>query len=223
MGLGYHYGDEKYMKTLRQKPADKVWTDLQTDLDLTDQQIVAFQTYAEMLMERNKEINLTAINDLSGIVRQHFTDSLALRNAVDMTAVKSICDVGTGAGFPSLPLKILFPHLKVTLIEVTKKKQLFLAEVIAALGLEDVQICDNDWRTFLRTTQHDIEIFVTRAALDEMELSRAFRASCHYRNATIVYWVTDEWQPNPKIVPNITKYVSYKLGKKIRKLAFLKA
>ncbi|MFA6527545.1 MAG: 16S rRNA (guanine(527)-N(7))-methyltransferase RsmG [Candidatus Babeliales bacterium] len=211
------------MKPVRQKPAEKVWADLQTDLGLSDLHIGQFQKYAELLMARNQEINLTAIEDLSGIVRQHFIDSVALRDAIDLTTITSICDVGTGAGFPGLPLKILFPHLKVTLIEVTKKKQQFLTEVIQMLGLENVEICDVDWRTFLRTTQHEIDLFVTRAALDEVELTRAFRASCPYRNATIVYWVTDVWEPNPKVAGYVKQLVTYKLAKKIRKLAFLKA
>lgn len=210
------------MKTIRQKPAERVWADLQESLGLSDQTLGQFQQYAELLMQRNQEINLTAIEDLSGIVRQHFLDSVALRDAVDMTKVTTICDVGTGAGFPALPLKILFPHLKVILIEVTKKKQQFLADVIKALGLDDVQLCDMDWRTFLRTTQHDIDLFVTRAALDEVELCRAFRASCPYRNATVVYWVTDLWEPDQKVTPYLSQLVPYKLGKKLRKLAFLR-
>ena len=211
------------MKTLRQKPAEKVWADFQAELGLSDQQCEQFQKYAELLMARNQEINLTAIDDLSGIVRQHFIDSLALRNAIDLRTITSLCDVGSGAGFPGLPLKIMFPHLKVTLIEVTKKKQLFLTEVIQALCLENVEVCDLDWRTFLRTTEYAIDLFVSRAALDEVELARAFRASCHYRNATVVYWVTDLWEVSLKIASYVKQLVVYKLGKKMRKLAFLKA
>lgn len=211
------------MKTIRQKPIEKVWCDFQSELGLSDEQVEQFKTYADLLMMRNQEINLTAIQDLSGIVRQHFMDSIVLREAVDLTKIQSICDVGTGAGFPGLPLKILFPHLRLILIEVTKKKQQFLEEIVRILGLEDVEICDLDWRTFLRTTQYKVDLFISRAALDEVELSRAFRSSCFFRNITVVYWVTDQWEADPKVAKHCKRLFTYKLGRKTRKLAFLNA
>jgi 16S rRNA (guanine(527)-N(7))-methyltransferase RsmG len=206
---------------IKQKPVDKVWADFQEELTLTDEQIHQFQAYASILLQRNEEFNLTAIRDLSGVLRQHFQDSLALREFVDLKSISTICDVGAGAGFPALPLKILFPHLKVILIEVTKKKQKFLSEVIAILGIENVEICDLDWRTFLRTTAFDVDLFVTRAALDDLELSRAFRASCPYNKKSIVYWISEEWESHPKVVDLVKNIYHYKLGKKNRRLAVL--
>ena len=71
---------------------------------------------------------------------------------VDLNKVKVIVDVGSGAGFPGIPLKILFPHLGIILIEVNKKKQRFLQTVIRILELKDIEVCGLDWRTFLRKT-----------------------------------------------------------------------
>ncbi len=211
------------MMKIRLKPAERVWEDFQKEFGLSDRQLTQFQRYEEILSQRNMEFNLTAITDLSGIVRQHYADSLALKNFMDLTTVNTICDIGTGAGFPALPLKIIFPHLNVILIEVTKKKQQFLLEIIEQLSLENVTICDLDWRTFIRTTEHSVDLFVTRAAVDELELCKAFRAAGHYRNATIAYWVTDPWEPSKKIVDMnlIRRYGQYKLSVKKRQIAFL--
>lgn len=208
---------------LKQKPAERVWEDFQQEFALTDKQLGQFQRYEELLSKRNQEFNLTAIRDLSGIVRQHFADSLALKNFQDMSTVKTICDIGAGAGFPSLPLKILFPHLNVILIEVTKKKQQFLMEVIEQLGLESVEIYEHDWRTFLRTTESEVEFFVTRAAIDELELCKAFRPAGYYKNTQIIYWATEQWEPHKKIVELglVRREEHYVLGNKKRKLVFL--
>ncbi len=211
------------MMKLRLKPADRIWEDFQQEFGLSDRQLAQFQRYEEILSQRNQEFNLTAITDLSGIVRQHFADSLALKSFMDLTTVNTICDIGTGAGFPALPLKIMFPHLNVVLIEVTKKKQQFLIEVIEQLGLENIEIYDCDWRTFLRITEYPVDVFVTRAAIDELELCKAFRPACFYNKSTIVYWVTDPWEPHKKLVGMnlIRKYEQYKLAHKKRQLAFL--
>jgi 16S rRNA (guanine527-N7)-methyltransferase len=206
---------------IKQKPPEKVWADFQEQAHLTKEQLVQFQRYAAYLLECNQLFNITAITDLSGVVRQHFQDSLALTSFIDMTSVKSIIDIGTGGGFPGLPLKIMFPHLKVVLIEVTKKKQDFLADVIKILGLQDVEICGLDWRTFLRNTHYNVDLFVTRAALDDLELIRVFKPACPYNKATLAYWASKEWEPHTKVQPFIRRTESYRLGHKDRQLIFM--
>ena len=207
---------------VRLKPEEKVWADFQELEKLTDQQIELFKMYERYLSKCNAEFNLTAITDLSGIVRQHFQDSLALTKFVDMNSIKTICDIGTGAGFPAIPLKIVFPHLKLILIEVTKKKVQFLTDLINLLELKDVEVCELDWRTFLRGTEFDVDLFVTRAAIDELELARAFKPSCFYNKSTIVYWTTQDWECHKKVQDLVSKVEAYKLGHKNRQLAFLK-
>ena len=122
--------------SIRQKPAEKVWSEFQEQEKLTDEQLVKFQKYEALLTEWNRKMNLTAINNLSEMVQRHFRDSLALRNCEDLGKIKSITDVGAGAGFPSIPLKIMFPHLGIVLLEVRNKKQTFLKELIKVLELE---------------------------------------------------------------------------------------
>ncbi|KKQ49280.1 MAG: Ribosomal RNA small subunit methyltransferase G [candidate division TM6 bacterium GW2011_GWF2_38_10] len=208
---------------IKQKPAERVWQDFQQECGLSDLQLAQFQRYEDLLSRRNQEFNLTAITDLSGIVRQHFVDSLALGKFIDMNQHKVIADIGSGAGFPGLPLKIMFPHLRVILIEVTKKKQQFLLEVIEQLGLTDVEIYDLDWRTFLRTTEYPVDMFVTRAAIDELELCKAFRPACVYNNALMVYWVTQQWEAHKKVIELdlVRATHDYKLGNKHRRLAVM--
>ena len=102
------------------------------------QQFIAFYEY---LVEKNKVMNLTGITEFDEFIDKHYIDSLSIVNAVDMHQVQSVIDVGTGAGFPGIPLKIAFPHLKITLLDSLNKRINFLNEVVEALGLENVETC----------------------------------------------------------------------------------
>jgi 16S rRNA (guanine527-N7)-methyltransferase len=180
-------------RKIRQKPPEKVWADFIEQERLTDDQVKKFQQYEALLSEWNRSMNLTAIRGLSETVHRHFSDSLILRKFLDLSKVNLVADVGSGAGFPGIPLKIMFPHLGVILIEVSKKKQKFLHAVIAALGLENIEVCDLDWRTFLRKTESDVEYFLARASLDPVELCRVFKPGCSYKDSKVIYWATEEW------------------------------
>ena len=210
------------MTKIKEKPAERVWADFKKDVSLTDEQLSQFQRYADVLLAENEKYNLTAINNLSGVAQQHFVDSLALAQSMDLSAVSMIADVGSGAGFPSIPLKIMYPHLKIILIEVTYKKQLFLQELVDMLNLDNVDVVDLDWRTFVRTTEAPVDLFVTRAALGELELTRAFRSTSAYRDATIVYWVSSTWKCAEKVKKYFLKSFDYQVKHKNRKLVFLK-
>ncbi len=109
------------------------------NITLTDKQYDQFITYYEMLVEKNKVMNLTGITEFEEVVLKHFVDSLAIANILDMSSVSSLIDVGTGAGFPGIPIKIAFPHIKVVLLDSLKKRLLFLDEVIEELDLEDIK------------------------------------------------------------------------------------
>lgn len=104
-------------------------------IELSDEQLEQFLTYYEMLIEKNKVMNLTAITDFDEVLEKHFEDSLSLIQAVDLGKSQTVIDLGTGAGFPGIPLKIAFPNLQITLADSLNKRILFLDDVIRELGL----------------------------------------------------------------------------------------
>src|SRR5439155_6199014 len=104
-------------------------TNLATKYHLTHDQTAQLQRYMELLIEWNKKFNLTAITHPDAIIQYHFDDSLALAQHINFSTVQTTADIGTGAGFPGLPLKILYPHLQMILIEVNNKKRSFLEHV----------------------------------------------------------------------------------------------
>ena len=105
---------------------------------LTDTQIAQFRKYFELLVEWNEKMNLTAITDLEGVYLKHFYDSISASFYFDFTNVTTVCDVGAGAGFPSIPIKICFPHLHVTIVDSLNKRITFLNYLSEQLNLENV-------------------------------------------------------------------------------------
>ena len=111
----------------------------QLSIQFTDKQIEQLMKYYDLLIEKNKVMNLTAITDLNEVMTKHFLDSVLISNILDMSDFSTLVDVGTGAGFPGIPIKILFPHLKVTLIDSLNKRLKFLDNVISELGLDGIE------------------------------------------------------------------------------------
>lgn len=108
-------------------------------LSLSERQAEQLIRYYEMIMKWNQVMNLTAITEFGDVMKKHFTDSLSLVKAYDMKGASSLIDVGTGAGFPGLVLKIAFPGCRVTLLDSLNKRIQFLNAVIKELGLTDVE------------------------------------------------------------------------------------
>ena len=189
---------------------------------LTSTQTEQLLRYMQLLIEWNEKFNLTAITEPKAIIEHHFDDSLALSQYVDFSTVHTTADIGTGAGFPGIPLKIMFPHLTTILIEVNNKKRSFLAQVIQELSLQKVTLYEYDWRTFLRSTHYPIDYFFARASLQPEELVRIFKSSSPYHNATLVYWASKQWIPKKLEAPFIFKEIAYTLDTVERKFIFFK-
>ena len=106
---------------------------------LNDEQKRQFDSFYELLVEWNKVMNLTGIIEYEEVNEKHFVDSLSITKAIDMNCVDNLIDIGTGAGFPGIPLKIAFPHLKVVLLDSLNKRIKFLNTVIEELELIDIE------------------------------------------------------------------------------------
>ncbi|MFC5589968.1 16S rRNA (guanine(527)-N(7))-methyltransferase RsmG [Sporosarcina soli] len=107
-------------------------------IELSDKQQEQFRQYFELLVEWNEKMNLTAITDAPSVYLKHFYDSITAAFYVDLNGLKTICDVGAGAGFPSIPLKICFPELHVTIVDSLNKRIGFLEHLASMLQLENV-------------------------------------------------------------------------------------
>ena len=111
----------------------------QLGICVTDMQTQQLNDYYKLLVEKNKVMNLTAITEYDEVVIKHFVDSAAIVKALDLAKIKNVIDVGTGAGFPGMVLKIIFPELKVTLLDSLNKRINFLNDVIDKLELNNVE------------------------------------------------------------------------------------
>ena len=198
-----------------------LFKEFQQKYQLTDIQRAQFETYYHMLVKTNELFNITAITDLDAVIKYHFEDSLVFENYRDLRSTRGIVDIGSGAGFPGIPLKIKYPHIPVILVEVTNKKIAFLESVITQLGLTGIECCSLDWRTFLRKTHYAVDFICARASLHPEELIRMFKPSSPYQGANLVYWASSSFIPDQRIMPYIQQTLAYTIGKKERMLVIM--
>jgi 16S rRNA (guanine527-N7)-methyltransferase len=142
-------------------------------VELNDKQIQQFIKYHEILVEWNSFMNLTGITEYEEVVQKHFVDSLVLCKAIDVNQIESLIDIGTGAGFPGIPLKIAYPHLKVTLLDSLQKRIKFLDEVIMQLGLTEVETIHGRAEDFAKPSmkRESYDVCVSRAVANLASLS----------------------------------------------------
>ena len=132
-------------------------------VDVSLEKLDLLENYFNLLTEWNKKINLTAITDKKDVYLKHFYDSLTICKVIDLNKENSFCDIGTGAGFPGIVIKIFFPHLKMTLIDSLNKRINFLGVVCEELNLKDVSLIHGRAEEFARENRNMFDVVTARA------------------------------------------------------------
>lgn len=133
------------------------------DVILSEKQLNQFESYFKFLIEYNEVVNLTAITDKEEVYIKHFYDSILLSKVIDLNTVSSMCDVGAGAGFPSIPLKILYPDLKVTIVDGLDKRIKFLNLLCDKLGISGVNLVHGRAEDYAKNHRESFDLVTARA------------------------------------------------------------
>ncbi|MBE6159499.1 MAG: 16S rRNA (guanine(527)-N(7))-methyltransferase RsmG [Lactobacillales bacterium] len=133
------------------------------NIELTDKQLNDLEIYYEMLVEYNERMNLTGITEKDQVYLKHFYDSLTIIKIIDLKNEETLCDIGTGAGFPGMVLKIVFPNLKITLVDSLNKRIEFLKDVKEKLKLENLEIIHARAEEFARINIEKFDVVTARA------------------------------------------------------------
>ncbi len=131
--------------------------------NLINQNLDKFNKYYELLVEENNKYNLTNITAKDEVFEKHFNDSIYMNKIIDLNNVETLCDIGSGAGFPALPLKIAYPHLKITIIEPTLKRVNFMKIVCELLSLNDVTIINGRAEDVIKDYRDSFDVVTARA------------------------------------------------------------
>lgn len=142
-------------------------------LTISETQLQQFLSYYKLLVEWNKVMNLTAITDYKEVVIKHFVDSIIIYRYLDLSKALKVIDIGTGAGLPGIPLKIVFPNLNITLLDSLKKRISFLNTVIDQLGLDCINTIHGRTEDIAKKTEYreQYDICVSRAVANLSTLS----------------------------------------------------
>ena len=190
-----------------------------------------FRRYYELLTEWNKVMNLTAITEYDEVVEKHFLDSLSIERVVDLAEIVTVIDVGTGAGFPGIPLKIAYPHLNVVLLDTLNKRVKFLNTVINELGFSNIEAIHGRAEDAARKEEYreKFDLCVSRAVANLSTLSEYCIPFVKRGGLFISYKsenIDEELQKSTKAIKilggNIDKVVKFQLENTELRRSFVK-
>ena len=141
------------------------------NISITNDILDKLDVYYNYLYEYNKHTNLTAITNKEDVYLKHFYDSITLVKVIDLNSINNLLDIGSGAGFPGIVLKIFYPHLKVTLIDSNNKKTKFLTEVINKLQLDNIEVINDRVENFSKNNLNKFDLVTARAVTNLVVLT----------------------------------------------------
>ena len=171
-------------------------------INLTEEQLNKLDQFYNLLIEWNEKINLTRITKKEDVYLKHFYDSLTLAKVIDLSTKETLCDVGTGAGFPGIVLKIVYPNLKITLVDALQKRVNYLNAIIKDLQLENIQAIHTRCEDL-----HDKYDVVTARAVANIE--KLLKYTMHLVNNTGVF-VAMKGNIDNELTPEIENKISKK-------------
>ena len=136
---------------------------LKLGIEVTENKLNRLEKYYNLLVEYNKIMNLTAITEKEMVYLKHFYDSLTISKIIDLNKYNTLCDLGSGAGFPGIVLKIFYPHLKITLIDSLNKRITFLNKVISELALDNIEAIHIRIEDYARIEREKYDVVTARA------------------------------------------------------------
>ena len=132
-------------------------------IKVTGEKLNKLDKFYKILIEWNEKINLTGITEEKEVFLKHFYDSLTIANSIDLTKTNTLCDVGSGAGFPGIVLKIFFPNLKITLIDSLNKRIIYLNDLINRLEFKDIEAIHSRMEDYSKLNEEKFDIITARA------------------------------------------------------------
>ncbi len=170
-------------------------------IDLTEKQLEQLNKYYKLLLEWNEKINLTRITEEQDVYLKHFYDSLTISKVIDLSTKETLCDVGTGAGFPGVVLKIVYPNLKITLVDSLLKRVNYLNEIVKELELSNIKAIHSRGEDFKET--FDV---VTARAVANIEKLTGFTMHLVNKNGIFVAMKGNiEEELNEQVISKINK------------------
>ena len=133
------------------------------NINLSNRQLEQFEIYFKFLVEYNNYVNLTAITEEGDVYIKHFYDSILVGQVFDLSNIETICDVGSGAGFPSIPLKIVYPNLKVTIVDGLDKRITFLKQLVEKLEIDNVTLVHGRAEEYVKEHRESFDVVTARA------------------------------------------------------------